>query len=677
MRTAFSKRGLILHVFLLLVVAGEVLYLSSFYRARVDVTADQLYSFSPSTLGILDRLEEPIRIEAYFSAVENLDDAWRDARGRINSFLDELVRVSRGKLTIEFFDPGAEQQIEDRARRVGIQSLNLSRVEAGVTQVAAGWQGLRFRYGTKVEVLPLIPPSAAQPPQLEAQITPLLELVTTEELTKVAFFEWPYQPPGRGGQRPPPIGWAQLRNSGYLPGRYRWIDMAATDGLLVPDDVDVLVLFCPRNLDKRTKYVIDQHLMRGGTVLAFVDAHAFQYATTTPLHPFTPDPTFRFDAIGHERGYAFVDQMDHYGLVIHDDVVGEGADEALETFEMPIEPGRSIKWPFPFFLHPLHYDWTANAEQFARDAAGNVDLELLERYRERFVSGMNPTSEFARPFLESRVGPGFYFPTRLELRDPLPDGIEAEVHFRTTPVAMGVPSQQPLDWIGAIPQRMVESFRANRETFLNGLRGEPRQQHPLMVELSGAFTSFFADKVVPYRPGFEPVERGPEPAPQDPDAIGPAVPAPDPGPDKDAERPILKTSAPGARLVVVADADGVRDDLISERYRSLGGPTSRAGLTLFAQTLDVLSGDRDLLALYERFVPDRGQSYGTRDTANEPVAAFERRVQRTVWWWRAANVVVPILCLVVVAVVVSVRRRREKVRFLRATQQLKTDGGVA
>jgi len=665
---------LIVHVLLVLVVAGELLFLSSVYRVRADLTADGLYSFSASTHSILDRIDEPLRIEAYFTDPEVLDDTWREGRTRINAYLDELVRVGRGRLSVEYLDPGSDQQIEDRARRIGIQELNLSRADGSSTRITRGWQGLRLRYGTRAEVLPLLRPNATQSPQLEAQITPLMKLVTTPERIKVGFMEWPFEPKGRRGDTTPK-GWGQVRQTGDLPGRYEWINLRATDGVLVPDDIDLLVLFRPKGLDKRTKFVIDQHLMRGGTVLAFVDMHEFSYATDAPFHPFARQPTFRIDAVGHGDKYGFVRQMAHYGVVMRDEVLGDGYAPAHETFQTPVGQGQqALTWAYPFFIHPVHVDWSRAAESFAKTPTDDIDMELLRRFQKRLTWGMDPDSEFTQPFLDRRIGPGFYFPTPLELADPMPDGVEGRIVFRSSPVSVGLPTPDHLDWLGTAPQYLQRNFEQAQQEFLKQLQASPRRQIAMMVDLTGRFTSFYAGKEIPYRPGMEPRDDEPSvPRAGDP-AVGPELPPPadaGAGRNKDADPEPRTVAAEGARLLVVGDSEMVRDDLLTGQYARIGGPYSQAGATFFAHLLDNLSGDRELLALYRRYVPSRGQSYAERDLANEPQEAFERRVRATEWWWRSVNVMLPILCLVVLGGGVAMVRRRQKRQFLGETHQLR------
>ncbi|MBL8754732.1 MAG: hypothetical protein JNK15_15615, partial [Planctomycetes bacterium] len=81
------------HVLLLLLVLGQIVYLASRHRLRVDLTSDRLWSSTESTRKLLDKLEKRLVIEAYFSPKENLPVSERAARSWAESFLDELVQL--------------------------------------------------------------------------------------------------------------------------------------------------------------------------------------------------------------------------------------------------------------------------------------------------------------------------------------------------------------------------------------------------------------------------------------------------------------------------------------------------------------------------------------------------------------------------------------------------------
>ena len=90
--------------------------------------------------------------------------------------------------------------------------------------------------------------------------------------------------------------------------RYEFQNLKDEDGALLPDDLDTLFLFRPKELTDRQKYVLDQFVVKGGTLVAFVDAAEYLIG---PQRAMTKAP-LSLDAAGSAQ--KFTDQLLHYGL---------------------------------------------------------------------------------------------------------------------------------------------------------------------------------------------------------------------------------------------------------------------------------------------------------------------------------------------------------------------------
>jgi ABC-type uncharacterized transport system involved in gliding motility auxiliary subunit len=258
------------HLVLLLLVLGQVVYLASRYRVRVDLTADQLSTTTDSTRAVLDGLEKRLLIEAYFSPKDKLPVNLRESRVVLDNFLDELVQIGKGKVTVQRFDPNEDKAIADRCTRIGVQPLDLQSQSSTSFSVDRHWQGIRLVYGGgKQKVLPPLQ-GVTHPFLAEATLTPAIKEVATEQKHKFGYMEWPAQAVGQ--QTPGGVGWNLLRTNETIAKRYEFQNYKDGDGALVPDDVDTLFLFRPKDLTDRDRYVFDQFLMRGGTLVVFADA---------------------------------------------------------------------------------------------------------------------------------------------------------------------------------------------------------------------------------------------------------------------------------------------------------------------------------------------------------------------------------------------------------------------
>ena len=82
-----AASGVLLHVLLLLLVLGQIVYLASRYNVRVDMTSDKLWTTTASTRDLLAKLEERLIVEAYFSPKEKLPLSLSSSRDWADNFL--------------------------------------------------------------------------------------------------------------------------------------------------------------------------------------------------------------------------------------------------------------------------------------------------------------------------------------------------------------------------------------------------------------------------------------------------------------------------------------------------------------------------------------------------------------------------------------------------------------
>ncbi|MCA8973253.1 MAG: GldG family protein, partial [Planctomycetes bacterium] len=250
------------HVLLLLLVLGQIVYLASRHRKRWDLTSDQLWSLTDSTRNLVARLDKQLLIEAYFSPKEKLPVTHREVRSVLDNFLDELVQLGRGKVVVQRFDPNSDKAIADRCKRVGVQPLDLRAGTTTSVSLDRHWLGLRLIYGgSKQKVLPQ---ALAQSSFVaEAMITPAIKEVVTESKYKFGYMEWPVQAPGQQQG----IGWNVLRTHESIAKRYEFQNVKNEDAPLLADDLQTLFLYRPNGLTDREKYVLDQFVVKGGTLV--------------------------------------------------------------------------------------------------------------------------------------------------------------------------------------------------------------------------------------------------------------------------------------------------------------------------------------------------------------------------------------------------------------------------
>jgi len=234
-------------------------------RLRVDLTEEKLYRLSDGSRDILQKLETPVTLKLYFSGSSPLVPVpFKNYARRVEDLLREYELASNGRIVLEKYDPKPDSDEADWAQRYGVTGQPLD--DAG-NQL---YMGLVAVMGEKQEALPWLDPRLEN--VLEYSVTRLITRVASAKKPVVGLLSslpvmgaprMPYRQP------PPdaPKAWVAFQDL----GQDKEVRSLEPTIKAIPDDLDVLVLVHPRELSQETLYAIDQYVLRGGKVLAFVD----------------------------------------------------------------------------------------------------------------------------------------------------------------------------------------------------------------------------------------------------------------------------------------------------------------------------------------------------------------------------------------------------------------------
>ncbi|MEK9751979.1 MAG: Gldg family protein [Rhodospirillaceae bacterium] len=250
------------------VVLGAVLFMavnvfsnSAFRAMQVDLTEGSLYTLSEGTRKVLAKVDEPITARLYFSRfMGEQSPAHARYYERVRELLERYENLTQGRLRLQLFNPEPFSDDEDSAVAYGLTGVPVN--ETG----DLGYFGLAASNSTDdFEIIPFFSPEREA--FLQYDLTKLVNALATPKKTVVGVLSTL------------PI------NGGFLPGagnRPRWtvidqineffeVQPVPPDAPVIDKDVDILMLVHPKALSAKTRYGIDQFVMRGGKVLAFVD----------------------------------------------------------------------------------------------------------------------------------------------------------------------------------------------------------------------------------------------------------------------------------------------------------------------------------------------------------------------------------------------------------------------
>ena len=110
---------------ILLIVGILIIFnlLSVQYYFRIDLTEDKQYTLSEATKNIMESLDEPITVKAYFS--ENLPPNIAKQKKILKSTI-EYARLSDNNLIYDFINPGEDEEIEKKAVESRIQPVMIN-----------------------------------------------------------------------------------------------------------------------------------------------------------------------------------------------------------------------------------------------------------------------------------------------------------------------------------------------------------------------------------------------------------------------------------------------------------------------------------------------------------------------------------------------------------------------
>ncbi|MBX7201208.1 MAG: Gldg family protein [Rhodospirillaceae bacterium] len=278
-----AAAGLVLAV--ILFVAVNMVSGAWLNTARLDLTAGKAYSTSDQIKPVFEHIAEPIIVRVYFSSsIAEASPRHAVFYQRVRDLLQQYAKLANGKLKVEYYNPLPFSDVEDRAVGFGLQGVPLG---AGGE---VGYFGLAATNSTDdQQVIPFFNLDREQ--FLEYDLTKLIYSLSQPNQPKVGLISTlPVMgmpgggnPFAGGGQGTPP--WAimsQLKD-------FFDITQIEIDAKEIPKGINLLMLVQPSNLSNETTYAIDQFVMNGGKVLAFVDPNAEAGGMMGPQGP--PDFT--------------------------------------------------------------------------------------------------------------------------------------------------------------------------------------------------------------------------------------------------------------------------------------------------------------------------------------------------------------------------------------------------
>lgn len=547
-------------------------------RARVDLTADDLYSLSEGTVSILDRMAEegtpPITMKLYFSETtgKSLPKFVKDFlvyRDYVESLLHEYEIASDGRIEVRVLDPVTDSDDAVDALDHGLDGKPIN--QHG--DLFFFGLALQTKTGSRDAIEFLWPHDQES---IEYEITKRLHSLVwptkkrvgvLSSLEVVSEASNPYMQQILQAQgKAPGQTWiaAQL-----LEEQYEVVRLDPDTDRIDPEEVDLVVVIHPRQLGTRARWALDEWVVRGGNALVFVDPYTL--ADQPPRDPQQPWAAYQYDPSSN-----LPELFSAWGLERPDHLVAADANLAVR---------RPVQQRGP-------------AEQIL------VDLRIDGTTRERTLAA-------GHPVFQGMDDLRLFLPGTLEWTAPEGSALEMTPLVTTTDaggtleIHPGFPEDDKLVFSDVnSPGKLRDAFAPAEEPAV------------VALQLTGRFPSAFPD-------GADLPAETPAPPP----GLPPGIELPEPeGGERIAKDAVPEDERADASVVVFADVDFVTDS-IAFQQTPIGAIAVNDNHKVLLNAVDYLFGSEDLMKVRAKSSIERPFLLFDEIEAEADLASQEREAE--------------------------------------------------
>ena len=256
-----------------------------FGNFRLDLTEDGLYTLSPGTKNILSRInaDEPVTIKFYSTNDDRVMPNLLKPHARtIEDLLLEYEKQGNNNVILEVIHPNPDTDDEDKAKDDEVRGMQVNQEGDNI------YLGMTVKSLDRKEVLPFLSPDDAT--SLEYEVSRAIAKVIRPTKTIIGYMSamqiggnpMAMMQRQRGGE-----AWSVIQQ---LRADYEVREVPfSTDK--IDKDITVLIVIHPADITETAEFAIDQYLLGGGNVVAFVDPQSLlAQAMSSQQNPMTGQP---------------------------------------------------------------------------------------------------------------------------------------------------------------------------------------------------------------------------------------------------------------------------------------------------------------------------------------------------------------------------------------------------
>ncbi len=270
------KKQNVIQLFLAIAIILLVNYVAGFFYFRIDLTTDKRYTLSEQSKKVISQLNDIVYIEIYLDG--DMPIAFQRMRRSIAELMDEFRVIDDDNIKYTFINPSKSsdqskrnsiyQELYDR----GLVPTNVKDRdnEGGIAEKILFPGAIVSYQGNEVPLNLLINNPGFSPEvnlnnsiqALEFSFVDAIRKITAKERKKIAFIE------GQGELDEYQTGDITRELSGY----YDIDRVTIKEFVTILDPYDAVIIAGPtETYAEKSKFIIDQYLMRGGKILWLID----------------------------------------------------------------------------------------------------------------------------------------------------------------------------------------------------------------------------------------------------------------------------------------------------------------------------------------------------------------------------------------------------------------------
>lgn len=177
------KSGKLYYTWIVLGILVMLNLLSARYSWRWDVTQEEQYTLSEATEHLLNTLESPVTVNAYFS--DDLPPDFLRARNQFKDLLVEYAARSHGKLVYSFKDPNKSEALEKEVMAQGVRPVMIEVRDKDQKKQQKAYLSAVVGMREDMETIPLLQPGGA----MEYALSTAIKKLSSTEKPQLAFIQ--------------------------------------------------------------------------------------------------------------------------------------------------------------------------------------------------------------------------------------------------------------------------------------------------------------------------------------------------------------------------------------------------------------------------------------------------------------------------------------------------------